>query len=375
MKKILFFIILVNIYCLTINVNIYAQDPVFEPKPVGMDNKKINGYRGIWFELNQKYEYGDKSVKAELLGTVYGDIYRETLLNRLISSYSLIDDHLLILWGDAIEQSIGTEITYYDQSGISHSLLVSSNQDSSLLQNYQLGSELNYQNLYLPVPMAIDTFFAKEEKIVFKYKKIESEINKSNFQLFDLPVDYSEAHNSSSEIEHIWNNNSMGNSPTYISKVNGHVLPQWFTIDLGNEYELTKIKLYQRGNLTDNLERLYAGGNVKEFEVWGSFEPDPEYNPDEHDGLFDDSWILLASCTVDRPSGSTLAPGALRSDNTPEDIAAAVAGHEFIFENSQKIRYLRINVLENWRNDGSEYVNIAAINLWAWQNVLISDSK
>jgi hypothetical protein len=25
-----------------------------------LNNQKINGYRGIWFELNQKYEYGDK---------------------------------------------------------------------------------------------------------------------------------------------------------------------------------------------------------------------------------------------------------------------------------------------------------------------------
>lgn len=33
----------------------------------GLSNTKINGYRGIWFELNQKYEYGDKYSGA--LGT------------------------------------------------------------------------------------------------------------------------------------------------------------------------------------------------------------------------------------------------------------------------------------------------------------------
>jgi hypothetical protein len=25
-----------------------------------LNNSKIDGYRGIWFELNQKYEFGDK---------------------------------------------------------------------------------------------------------------------------------------------------------------------------------------------------------------------------------------------------------------------------------------------------------------------------
>lgn len=57
MKKEIFIRIL---FGLIISSNIHAQDPVFKPKPAGMDNEKVNGYRGIWYELNQKYEYGDK---------------------------------------------------------------------------------------------------------------------------------------------------------------------------------------------------------------------------------------------------------------------------------------------------------------------------
>ncbi len=36
-----------------------------------LDNKKIDGYRGIWFELNQKFEYGDKYSGG--LGTYTAD--------------------------------------------------------------------------------------------------------------------------------------------------------------------------------------------------------------------------------------------------------------------------------------------------------------
>ena len=32
-----------------------------------LNNTKIDGYKGIWFELNQKYQYGDKYSGA--LGT------------------------------------------------------------------------------------------------------------------------------------------------------------------------------------------------------------------------------------------------------------------------------------------------------------------
>ena len=45
--------------CISPNVNAQSQ--------ASLNNTKIDGYRGIWFELNQKYEYGDKYSGA--LGT------------------------------------------------------------------------------------------------------------------------------------------------------------------------------------------------------------------------------------------------------------------------------------------------------------------
>ncbi len=51
-----YLILPVLFFCITA----FAQEPSFEPKPPGKDNMKVDGYRGIWFELNQKFEYGDK---------------------------------------------------------------------------------------------------------------------------------------------------------------------------------------------------------------------------------------------------------------------------------------------------------------------------
>ncbi len=48
------------IWVLYFSIHAHGQDREFKPKPPGMDNQKLDGYRGIWFELNQKYEYGDK---------------------------------------------------------------------------------------------------------------------------------------------------------------------------------------------------------------------------------------------------------------------------------------------------------------------------
>jgi hypothetical protein len=47
------------IICISAHVNAQSQ--------ASLNNTKVDGYRGIWFELNQKYEYGDKYSGA--LGT------------------------------------------------------------------------------------------------------------------------------------------------------------------------------------------------------------------------------------------------------------------------------------------------------------------
>jgi len=65
------YMIFLFISFLTLHVNSYSQEPDFSAKPTGMDNQKIDGYRGIWFELNQKYPYGDKYSGG--LGTYTAD--------------------------------------------------------------------------------------------------------------------------------------------------------------------------------------------------------------------------------------------------------------------------------------------------------------
>ena len=49
--------IIIVLFCVSTS-NLFCQN---------LSNNKINGYRGIWFELNQKYEFGDKYSGA--LGT------------------------------------------------------------------------------------------------------------------------------------------------------------------------------------------------------------------------------------------------------------------------------------------------------------------
>jgi hypothetical protein len=237
------------------------------------------------------------------------------------------------------------------------------------LEKYNPAVGFRYTTVFTPDSMAIDTFKTALEIVKPEIKKVEKEINRELFSLYDLPGDYSVPNGASNTVEKIWKNSkSLNESGTYISKVSGHAMPQWFTIDLGAVYELSRLKLFQRGlGEGTNVTRLYAGGNLMEFEVWGSLNPDRSYNPDEHNGSFGDSWVLLQSCTVNRPSGNVMPAGATRGDNTAEDIAAAAAGHQYTLENAKEIRYIRIKAIKNWDSASRPFVNIASIDLTAMQ--------
>jgi hypothetical protein len=58
-------------YCFFVCINFCARNPVVRSKPERTDNQKADGCRGIWFELNQKYEYANKNSVG--LGTFTSD--------------------------------------------------------------------------------------------------------------------------------------------------------------------------------------------------------------------------------------------------------------------------------------------------------------
>lgn len=342
-----------------------TEVPVSDIQGLDTINASIPGLKeGIYtFTVYSFDAQGHISVSSQATGTVYGQQYTATLANRIIDGVSVDNGRVLVAWGQPDDGLIGEEITYTDQDENNRSFFVPAS-DTAVLDNLAAGDSFRYRTLYLPAPDAVDTFFTNYVTRTLDPEMFEAELDKSAFSLYELPGDYSVPNGAANTVDKIW---SDGDAPrdgnTYISKVNGHPLPQWFTVDLGAAYTLTRMKLFQRGD-ANNATRLYAGGNLKTFEVWGSLAPDASYDPDDHGGDFGPSWVLLASCEVDRPSGNVIPSGATRSDNTSEDIAAAVAGHEFFFNPEGKIRYIRIKGIETWDSAKRGFINIASIAIW-----------
>lgn len=110
-----------------------------------------------------------------------------------------------------------------------------------------------------------------------------------------------------------------------------------FTIDLGEEVQLSRFKLWQRTSIY-----LYRHFNTKIFDLWGG-------NQLNLDGSLDNWSVLLENAEVVKPSGTLL-----NSENTLEDIEAAEAGHEFIIpQNVTKVRYIRFVQKLAWNNSNA----------------------
>ena len=153
----------------------------------------------------------------------------------------------------------------------------------------------------------------------------DTEFEKNKFSFVNLPGDG--PHHGDWVASNIWNDTP---SPNGYSSVGGQgIWPQSLTIDLGVLGKLSRMKLYQRANY------IFAEGNLKKFEVWGSENLDLS-------GSWD-SWTKLAEFESIKPSGLPF------GEVSDEDRAVAINGENFSFDPSNpKVRYIRFLVTETW---------------------------
>ena len=154
------------------------------------------------------------------------------------------------------------------------------------------------------------------------------------------------------DLENIWDGTSSAVNGFY----HGHpsepadlTIPNWFTIDLGNSYVFSRIRVNQ---MNHHPSFMYSAGAPEKFEIWASNNP-------TQDGAWD-SWVKLGDYESKKPSGSPM--GVL----TDEDMRVAVAGEDFDFPlSSTAYRYIRFKT--NRTYGGTLYVAIAELTLWGQQ--------
>ncbi len=154
----------------------------------------------------------------------------------------------------------------------------------------------------------------------------EEELDKNKFSELFLEGDAK----STWALSGLWNNSTTQFSGWHSADDAG--FPVSFTFDLGVKAKLSRFRTWQ---VHDGRE--YSSGNIKQFEIWGSDDPNP-------DGSFD-SWTKLMDCEVKKPSGLPI--GQL----TNEDIETAAAGDEFVLPlSAPPVRYIRFKIISSFAN-------------------------
>ena len=151
-----------------------------------------------------------------------------------------------------------------------------------------------------------------------------------------------------SQIEKLWDGEI--NTWNYFNTLLDLEFPHRFTIDLGVDVLLSRIRIWQR----DGSDVAWKHAMWKKFNIWGCSElPDQAGQADNPM----QGWTLLGEFESVKPSGSPLGV------ETDEDMQLIRDGEEFSFNPSNpKIRYIRFEILQahsSMRSSG-----MSEISLW-----------
>lgn len=129
--------------------------------------------------------------------------------------------------------------------------------------------------------------------------------------------------------------------------------PHSITFDLGQTAQLSRLVIWDYPETISGRKIYFYRGNMKNFEIWGSDNPNP-------DGSYD-SWYKLGTYQSEKPSGL---PYAEVSD---EDQKTAEAGFSWDLDiNVPKLRYLRIKCINNWQ--GTNFLMITEVQAYGNPN-------
>lgn len=117
------------------------------------------------FEVYTYNAQGNQSIKTEVNGDVYGGFYESNLLNRGLKKAEIANGGARLEWDEPDPRSPGVRLTFMDEAGETHSILVLPDENTTVLNIIPKTGTMEFKTLYLPVANAIDTFAAPVVKV------------------------------------------------------------------------------------------------------------------------------------------------------------------------------------------------------------------
>lgn len=136
------------------------------------------------FDVFTYNEKGNSSIKATVVGRVYGEKFANALLDTPVKGAYVSDtDHTKVDvdWGSPDATALGMEIIYINSSDEEVFLYapVKLNMPSTVLTDHEEGTDFRYRTLFLPEINAIDTFYTDYKSA--RVKGVATEYNRSQW--------------------------------------------------------------------------------------------------------------------------------------------------------------------------------------------------
>jgi hypothetical protein len=216
-------------------------------------------------------DQGNRSIPVNTVGRVYGDTYISSLLVRLIQSATFINDSLKIVWGNPADAtSIGCELVYTDFSGSTRHLYVKPDAVNTDVDDYDFnaGKTFSYRTMYLPDPLAIDTFYTEYSTIRVKGPRVE--LSKTGWTVTASSFD-SRSGSSYRPPENTIDNNA---STIWVNQISPPMsYPHWLMVDMGSvkeDIEGLTILVQNRNETPKTIEISFSEDNM-EWTTLGRF--------------------------------------------------------------------------------------------------------
>lgn len=142
---------------------------------VEIDNLKEGLYTFHIYTIGSE---GNTSLGQAISGRTYGQIYESSLMPRAANDVKLDlgSGYIIVNWGRAPDQMIGTMLIYNNKTNKKSTLFVSNDSVKTTIRDFRIGSNIQIKSLFLPDSTAIDTFYSDVKTVKVKSIMIPNSI-------------------------------------------------------------------------------------------------------------------------------------------------------------------------------------------------------
>lgn len=194
------------------------------------------------FNMYHTGKNGYNSVKQEVVGKVYGDLYKETITARKIKKVTAFKEYVEINWSSA-EGALKVILYYTNNKGNTIIKEVVPSDEKTIINSYSPGGEFNYETLYLPEENALDTF--RIQSNILKFPSFY-ELDRSAWTA-TASSDKAGSDGGTAQVlldgdpKTYWQSQWAPDEP----------LPHWILVDMKKAYEVSVVEVFKRLTNTD----------------------------------------------------------------------------------------------------------------------------